>query len=273
MPDGAPPRFSLNQITARSWSLAEAVAGCAAAGVTGIGLWRDKVAETGVAEAARLCADAGLAVTSLCRGGFFTAESPAGRQAALEDNQRAVDEAAALGTDVLVLVCGGMVGRDLAGSRAMVAEGLAALAPYAAEHGVRLALEPLHPMLCADRSVLATLGQALDLAEAHPPEVVGVMVDAYHVWWDPDLDAQLARAGDRILGFQVCDWVQPPPDVLLGRALPGDGVIDLRGLRARVDAAGYTGPIEVEIFAADLWSAPGEQVLRACLDRFRDHVG
>src|SRR5690606_35995437 len=149
-------------------------------------------------------------------------------------------------------VCGGQGTVPLATAREMVAEGIADLAGYAAERGVRLAIEPIHPMYCADRSVIVTLAQALDLAEAFPPEQVGVMIDAFHVWWDPDVEAQIARAAGRIAGFQVGDWLDPLPDVLLGRGLMGDGPIDFAALRRAVDAAGYTGPIEVEIFNRDI---------------------
>ncbi|MGK5444179.1 sugar phosphate isomerase/epimerase family protein [Micromonospora sp. URMC 105] len=262
-------RFSFNQATAKHWPLAEVVAGCAAAGVPGIGLWREPVAEYGLDRAARLVRDAGLTVTSLCRGGFFTAPGW------YDENRRAIEEAAALGTGELVLVSGGLPpgSRDLDGARRMVADAVGALAPEAAAAGVRLAIEPLHPMFCADRCVVATLGQALDIAEQFDPAVVGVVVDTYHVWWDDSVHDQIARAGARIAAFQVADWVTPLPEgVLLGRALPGEGCVELRRLREAVDAAGYTGPVEVEVFQADLWSRPGEQVLAAAIAGYRDHV-
>jgi sugar phosphate isomerase/epimerase len=266
------PRFSLNQYTTRSWTLREAVDGCARAGVAWIGLWRDKVDELGLAASAKAVRDAGIAVSSLCRGGFFAAPDAAERRARLDDNRRAVEEAAALGTDVLLLVCGGLGGCSLADARRMVADGVAELAPHAGAHGVRLAIEPMHPMFCADRSVIVTLSQALDLAERFPADQVGVAVDAYHVWWDPGLDAALARAAGRILGFQVCDWLDPPPDHLLGRGLPGKGTIDLRALRAKVDAAGYRGPIEVEVFNQALWDTPGDEALRRALAGYHRFV-
>jgi sugar phosphate isomerase/epimerase len=265
-------RFSLNQYTTRSWSLREAVDGCARAGVAWIGLWRDKVEELGLAASAKAVRDAGVAVSSLCRGGFFAAPDAAGRRARLDDNRRAVEEAATLGTDVLVLVCGGMAGQPLAEARRMVADGVVELAPHAAAHGVRLAIEPMHPTFCADRSVIVTLAQALDLAERFPADQVGVVVDAYHVWWDPSLDAGIARAAGRIHGFQVCDWLTPPPDHLLGRGLPGEGAIDLRSLRASVEAAGYQGPIEVEVFNQALWDRPGDEVLQRALAAYHRHV-
>ncbi|MEW2442859.1 sugar phosphate isomerase/epimerase family protein [Micromonospora marina] len=268
-------RLSLNQRTTRRWSVAEAVDGCVRAGIPAIGLWREPVAEIGVPAAARLVADAGLRVSSLCRGGFLTAADDAGRAAALTDNRRAIDEAADLDAACLVLVVGGLPpgSRDLAGARQRVADALAELAPYAAERGVRLALEPLHPMYCADRAVLSTLGQALDLAEAFPAAQVGVVVDTFHVWWDPDVWRQIARAGARIASFQVCDFLTPlPADVLLGRGMMGDGHIDFPPLRRAVEAAGYAGDVEVEIFNAEVWATDPDQVVATMIARYTDRV-
>ncbi|MFF0657776.1 sugar phosphate isomerase/epimerase family protein [Micromonospora tulbaghiae] len=268
-------RLSLNQRTTRRWSVAEAVGGCVRAGIPAIGLWREPVAEIGVPAAARLVADAGLRVSSLCRGGFLTAADAAGRAEALEDNRRAIDEAAELRAACLVLVVGGLPpgSRDLPGARRRVADALAELAPYAGERGVRLALEPLHPMYCADRAVLSTLGQALDLAEAFPSEQVGVVVDTFHVWWDPDVWRQVARAGTRIASFQVCDFLTPPPaDVLLGRGMMGDGHIDFPPLRRAVEAAGYTGDVEVEIFNAEVWATDPDRVLATMTARYVERV-
>ncbi|MGW2022877.1 sugar phosphate isomerase/epimerase family protein [Streptomyces decoyicus] len=282
-------RLSLNQQTLRQWSLPELADGCARAGVRGVGLWRAPVQEYGVAAAARLVRDAGLRVTSLCRGGFFTALDPGERAAALDDNRAAVDEAAALGTNTLVLVSGGLPAgsRDLPGARERVADALGELGPYAAERGVRLAVEPLHPMYAADRCVVSTLAQALDLAERFPAGQVGVAVDTYHLWWDDTVGAQIGRAGgtggtggpgkengSRIAAFQLADWVTPlPAGVLLGRGQLGDGVVDLRWFRERVEAAGYRGPVEVEIFNPALWARDGTEVLAEIVDRFRTHVG
>lgn len=264
-------RFALNQWSTRYWPLPELVAGCRAAGVRGVGLWREPVAEYGLARTAKLCADAGVAVTSLCRGGFFQQDG------AIADNRRAIDEAATLGAPALVLVSGGLPdgSRDIDAARDRVADALAELAPYAGARGVTLAIEALHPMYCSDRCVVSTLDQALDLAAPHPPEQVGVCVDTYHLWWDPHVYAAIARAGreSRIALFQVADWVTPLPEgVLTGRGLLGDGCIDLRRLREAVDATGYTGPIETEIFNDDLWATPGPEALRLLLDRFTVHV-
>jgi sugar phosphate isomerase/epimerase len=265
-------RLSLNQATVKRLSLVEAVEGCVRAGVPGIGLWRDRVQEIGVPAAAKAVRDAGLEVTSLCRGGFLTAADPAARAAALADNRLAVEEAAGVGTDVLVLVVGGIPAgsRDLPATRAMVADGIAELAPHAAEHGVKLAIEPLHPMFCADRAVVSTLGQALDLAEQFPAEQVGVVVDTYHVWWDPQLEASIARAGagHRIHAYQECDWVVPlPADMLLGRGHVGDGSIDFERIRSLVRDAGYHGYTEVEIFNQQIWDAPAADTIATVVAR------
>jgi sugar phosphate isomerase/epimerase len=268
--DGPPDlgRLSLNQITTERLSLPEAVDACARAGVTAVGLWRHKVAEVGLATAARLVRQAGLRVSSLCRGGMFPAATAAERAARLDDNRRAVEEAAELGADVLVLVCGPAPDKDLAAARAMVAEGVATLAEHARRCGVRLGIEPLHPVFAADRSVVTTLDEANTLAERHPADLVGVVVDTYHVWWDPALERQLARARGRIFGLHVCDWLLPVKDPLMGRGIMGDGVIDIRRIRRAVEAAGYRGPIEVEIFNQAVWDAPADEVLARIRERY-----
>lgn len=202
---------------------------------------------------------------------------PADRAAALDDNRRAIDEAAALSTDTLVLVSGGLPpgSRDLYGARERVGDALAELAPYAAGRGVRLAIEPLHPMFASDRCVVSTLAQALDLAERFPAEQVGVVVDTYHVWWDDRAPAQIARAGaaGRIHSFQLADWITPlPAGVLLGRGQLGDGTVDFRALRTEVEAAGFDGPIEVEIFNETLWARDGSEVLAEVAERYLQHA-
>lgn len=270
-------RLALNTATTKRWTLEEAADGCARAGIPGIGLWRDRVQEIGADKAATILRDRGLTVTSLCRGGFFTATGPNARRAAREDNRRAVEEAATVGTDVLVLVCGGLPAgsRDLPAARAAVAEAIADLAPYAAEHRVKLAIEPLHPMFCADRAVVSTLGQALDMADDIGAPHVGVVVDTYHVWWDPRLYEQIARAGStsRLFAFQVCDWVLPlPEDALLGRGHVGDGSIDIPAIAHAVLEAGYRGLVEVEIFNQRIWDTPGDRTLELVAARHREHL-
>ncbi|MFD6948605.1 MULTISPECIES: sugar phosphate isomerase/epimerase [unclassified Nocardiopsis] len=267
-------RLSLNQATVKYWSLVQALDGCLRAGLPAIGVWREPVAEVGLARAAHLVRESGLRVSSYCRAGFLTDSD---RAAALDDNRRAIDEAAELGAPCLVMVVGGMPegDRDLVGIRARVADTLAELVPYAAERGVRLALEALHPMFCADRAVLSTLGQALDMAERFDAAAVGVVVDAYHVWWDPQVWEQIARAGagGRIASFQACDWELPiPSDALLGRGMVGDGHADVGALRRAVDAAGYDGDIEVEIFNKRVWEADGDDVIATVARRHVQHV-
>ncbi|MFD4744790.1 sugar phosphate isomerase/epimerase family protein [Streptomyces rubiginosohelvolus] len=277
MTNGDLARLSINQETIKQWSLPELAEGCVKAGIGKVGLWRAPVQAYGVERTARLLADAGLTVTSLCRGGFFTALDPTERARALDDNRAAIDEAAALSTDTLVVVSGGLPpgSRDLAGARERVAESLAALAPYAAERGVRLAIEPLHPMYASDRCVVSTLAQALDLAERFPAEQVGVVVDTYHLWWDDRAPAEIARAGrgGRIHSFQLADWITPlPAGVLLGRGQLGDGSVDFRAFRREVESAGFDGPIEVEIFNEALWARDGAEVLAEVAERYVQHA-
>jgi sugar phosphate isomerase/epimerase len=264
-------RLSLNQATVKHLSVPDAAALCGRHGIAAIGLWRDRVAEAGLSSAVAAVRDAGLHVSSLCRGGFFPQADPEGRQAAAADNRDAVTEAAELGADVLALVCGGLVpgSRDLGLARRMVADAIGDLVPQAQRLGVRLGIEPLHPMFCADRSVICSLREAVDLALKFPAETVGVMVDTYHVWWDARLSGELTRAAGRIFGYQVCDWVLPlPADVLMGRGHLGDGVIDFGPISAGVTAAGYDGYVEVEIFNADVWAAPPDQTAATVKERF-----
>ncbi len=264
-------RLSFNHATAPRWPIPQLVAGCKAAGVTHVGLWREQVAEHGLAATATLLADAGITVTSLCRGGFFQ------RPEWYDDNRRAIDEAAALGTRELVLVSGGLPdgSRDIDSARAHVGEAIGRLVPHAEAAGVRLDIEPLHPMYASDRCVVSTLAQALALAAPYPSEVVGVVVDTYHLWWDDGVWDAIARAGaeGRLGCFQVADWVTPlPAGVLTGRGLPGRGCVDFRRFVAAVDAAGYQGTIEVEVFDEELWARPGPEILAATIQSYREHV-
>jgi sugar phosphate isomerase/epimerase len=261
-------RLSFNQITVSSWSVSQAVEGCVRHGIPSIALWRHKIEEAGLAASVRAVKDAGLHVSSVCRGGMFPSPTAAGRKKNLEDNYRAVDEAAALHADSLVLVVGGGAEVGLAEARKMVADGVTALVPYARSHGVKLGLEPLHPMYAAERSVLVTIGQALELASAFTPQEVGLVLDVFHIWWDPQVLALIAQCRGRIYGFHVNDWLVPLPDILLGRGMMGDGVIDNRMLRLAVEEAGYHGPIEVEIFNRIIWDSDPDEVLRQMIDRF-----
>jgi sugar phosphate isomerase/epimerase len=259
-----PARLSFNQITADHLSLDEAVQACAEAGIGWFGPWRQKLSPG----AAQRIGAAGLEVSSLCRGGFFPAAGAAARRERDQDNRRAVEEAAELGTDVLVLVCGPAPDGDLGAARRQVLDGIETLLPHAAEHGVRLGIEPLHPMMIAERSVIVTLAQALDLAERFDAAQVGVVIDAYHVWWDPVLEDLVERAAGRILGYHVSDWLSPTPDVLAGRGMMGDGVIDLPRIRTLVEAAGYDGPIEVEVINPALSELPTAELLSTVRERF-----
>lgn len=257
--------LALNQATTKYWTLAETVRGCTAAGIRGIGVWRDRLAEIGTSTAARLLSDEGMTVTSLCRGGFFTTDPQA-----IDDNKRAIDESAEIDCPVLVLVCGGLPdgSTDLPGARARVRDGIAELIPYAAQRNVRLAIEPMHPMFCSDRGVVSTLGQALEMAREFPAEQVGVVMDSYHVWWDPEVERQISAAAGRIALVQVSDWATPlPAGALLGRAHVGDGHIDNRRLVEATYRAGYDGFVEVEIFNEAIWSTPGDETVRTVIER------
>jgi sugar phosphate isomerase/epimerase len=269
-------RLSLNQATVKNLSVTAAAELCARHEITGIGLWRDRVAECGVAESAAAVRRAGLHVSSLCRGGFLTHAEADARAAALADNREAIATAAALGADVLVLVSGGLVpgSRDIGLARRMIADAISDLVPAAQQAGVRLGIEALHPMYCSDRCVISTLGEALDLALEFPADVVGVVVDTYHVWWDARLPAEIARAAGRIFSFQLADWILPlPADILLGRGHVGDGAVDFPAIAAAVDAAGYTGMVEVEIFNQRIWDDPADTTATTVRDRFRAIFG
>ena len=281
-------RLSLNTATTKALTLEEAVDVAARAGLGAVGLWRDRVAEAGPERAAAMVRDAGLRVSSLCRGGFLTAVEPEGQRAALEDNRAAIVEAATLGTRELVMVVGGLPAnpspgqaalpdgdRDLVATRRRVADRIAELVPFAEEHDVRLVLEPMNPIFAADRGVLSTLEQSLDLAADFAPESVGVVVDTYHVWWDPKLESQIARAGaeGRLAGYQVCDWVLPlADDSLLSRGYMGDGYVDFPTITRWVAAAGYTGDVEVEIFNQSIWDTPGDEVVATMAERYEHLV-
>ena len=266
-------RLSLNQRTTASWSLPEAVQGCVDAGLGAIGIWREQLAEVGLEEACRLVAESGLRVSSLCRGGFFT--YPAEAQSAEASNREAIEEAAALNAATLVLVPGGLPpgDRDLEAARDRAARAIGKLVPYAHELGVTLGIEPMNPIYAADRGVISTLGQALDIAERFDVTDVGVVVDTFHVWWEPGISDQLLRAGPRIVSYQICDWITPlPADTLLARGMMGDGHIDFRAFTRSVAAAGYRGDVEVEIFNADLWAAPPDEVVDTMAKRYLELV-
>jgi sugar phosphate isomerase/epimerase len=265
--------LSINFATVRQGGTFGAIVdACLAHDITAIAPWREYVADAGIAEAVRIVRDNGLRVTGHCRGGFFPAIDEEGRRRAIDDNKRAVDEAAALNADCLVMVVGGLPkgSRDIAGARQMVEDGMAELLPYARQAGVPLAVEPLHPFYAAERACINTLKRALDLCD-QLGSGTGVAIDVYHVWWDPELREQLARAGrnGQILAHHICDWLVPTTDPLNDRGMMGDGVIDLKGFRAMIEAAGFHGPQEVEIFSHRWQARPIDEVLSTITERYR----
>ncbi len=278
--------LSINTATLRAqWPLDRIVTECAERGIEAISPWRDQVAAIGLNKLAALVRDTGMVLSGYCRGGLFPASTSAGRQDALDDNRRAVDEAKALSAACLVLVVGGLPGaldervehKNIASARAEVHDGIAATLEYARSVGMPLAIEPLHPMYAADRACVNTLEQALDLCDALDPGrsgALGVAVDVYHVWWDPKLQAQIERAGrDRLLAFHVCDWLAQTRELLSDRGMMGDGVIDIPRIRGWVEAAGFSGYSEVEIFSSrDWWQRDGGEVLDTCIARHRTVV-
>lgn len=279
---GTPELLSLNAATVRKQARLDGIIEvCAAKGIRLISPWRDQVAAVGLDKIARQLKDAGIRLSGYCRGGFYTYADESGRKAALEDNRRAIDEAKTLGAPCLVLVVGSLPGalsgppksHDIVLARTQVLEGIAASLDHARAVGMPLAIEPLHPMQAADRACVNTLEHALDLCDALDPGrtgMLGVAVDAYHVWWDPKLAGQIARAGEsgRLLAYHVCDWLLPTRDLLNDRGMMGDGIIELKKLRSMVEAAGYTGPVEVEIFSDAWWARPLDEVLDTCRQRF-----
>ncbi len=277
--------LSINTATLRKQAdLIGIIDACARAGVGAIDPWRDQVAAIGLDKAVRVVKDAGLKLSGYCRGGMFTSDDAHSKEAR-DDNRRAVDEAAALGASCLVLVVGGLPqysrpksepSKNIEAARSQVEEGIAQLLEYARGVKMPLAIEPLHPMYAADRACVNTIHQALDICDRLDPEQtgeIGVTIDAYHVWWDPELMSGIERTGKkRILAYHVCDWLVPMKDMLNDRGMMGDGVIDLKKLRAAVEAQGYSGFSEVEIFSEAWWSLPLTQVLDTCIARHRDVV-
>ncbi|HVU25730.1 MAG TPA: sugar phosphate isomerase/epimerase family protein [Opitutus sp.] len=264
----------LHTITTKPWPIETAAVRYAAAGVRGITIWRDALDGRDLQKTSALLRDHGLSVVSLCRGGFFPAVSADARARALDDNRRAIAEARALGAPHVVLVCGAVPGLPLAEARAQILDGIAALLPDCAAAGVKLAIEPLHPMYAGDRSAVNTLAQANDMAEQLNSPHVGVAIDVYHLWWDPALESEIARCGrlKKILAYHVCDWRTPTTDLLLDRGLMGEGCIPLRQIRAWVEAAGFAGWNEVEIFSTRHWSRDQDEFLRDIVSAYRSHV-
>ena len=277
--------LSLNTATVRKQGdLTEIVDACARHGIRAIDPWRDQVATVGLDRAVRAVRDAGLELTGYCRGGMFVADA-AHRMEARDDNRRAIDEAKALGAPCIVLVVGGLpqysrpgsaASRDIAAARTQVHDGIAEMMEYAKQASMPLAIEPLHPAYAGDRACVNTTKQALDLCDALDPQrsgMLGVALDVYHIWWVPELMPQIARAGkDRLLAFHVCDWLVPTKDILNDRGMMGDGVIDIKSVRAAVEAQGFGGYSEIEIFSQAWWSRPMDEVLKTCIERHRTVV-
>lgn len=264
-------RLSFNQMTADPRSLEEVVPGCSASGIPYIAVWRHKL-DGDVAKSAAMIRNAGLRVSSLCRGGWFSAPTAAERRERVADNRLAIEQAAAIGAPVLVIVSGPANGQTLDDARATVLDGLLEVLPDAEKAGVILGVEPLHPMYAAERSVVVSLKQANEIVDRLASPAAGLVVDAFHVWWDADLMPQIERARGKIVGFHVSDWPVPLPGILMGRGMMGDGVIELRRLRQGVEASGYAGPIEVEIFNEEVWKMDLPELLGIVKERFVAHV-
>jgi sugar phosphate isomerase/epimerase len=277
--------LSLNTATVRKQGdLLQIIDACARHGIRAIDPWRDQVAAAGLDRAARAVRDAGLELSGYCRGGMFTSDA-ARRVEVRDDNRRAVDEAEALGAPCVVLVVGGLpqysragsaASRDIGAARGQVEDAIGEMMDYARGAKMPLAIEPLHPAYAADRACVNTTKQALDICDRLDPGrtgALGVALDVYHIWWDPEVLAQIRRAGkDRLLAFHVCDWLVPTKDILNDRGMMGDGVIDIKSLRAAVEAEGFAGYSEIEIFSTDWWTSPMEEVLRTCIERHRSVV-
>lgn len=265
-------RLCVHTMTTKPLSLTEAIEAYTAAEIPGITVWRQYLDALGVKESAKRLADSGLDIMSLCRGGFFPAVDAAGREAALDDNRRAIEEAADIGAPLVVLVCGAVPGQPLTESRKQIQDALATLLPEAQAAGVTLAIEPLHPMYADDRSAVNTLGQANDMVEALAHPNVGIAADVYHLWWDPNLEAEIQRAGDSIVAFHVCDWKTPTTDLLNDRGLMGEGCINIPEIRGWVEAAGFNGAIEVEVFSDRHWATDQVEYLETIKKAYLSHV-
>ncbi len=267
-------RLCVHTITTKPWSLEEAAKNYAAAGVQGVTVWRQWLEGRDIKASGDMLRDHGLRVVSLCRGGFFPSSSASGRKEAVEENLRAIDEAEALGAPLVVLVCGAVPDQSLETNRGQISDGIAAVAEHARQVGVKLAIEPLHPMYAAERSAVNTMRQANDMCDALNLSNVGVAVDVYHLWWDSELKGEIERCGkaDRLYAFHVCDWRSPTVDFLNDRGLMGEGCIPIRKIRGWAEQAGFDGFIEVEIFSNRWWAADQKQFLDAIKAAYLKHV-
>jgi sugar phosphate isomerase/epimerase len=267
-------KLCIHTITTKPWPLKTAVEKYSALGIHGITVWRQAIDEITTIEAKKMLDDAGIEVVSLCRGGFFPSIDSEKRSAALEDNRCAIDEAAEIGAPIVVLVCGADPNQSLKESRRQIQDGIEAILPYAKERNIKLAIEPLHPMYADDRSAINTLKQANDMCESIGDPSVGVTIDIYHLWWDDTLESEISRCGEKnsIFSFHVCDWKTPTTDFLLDRGLMGEGCIPLRKIRGWVEAAGFTGFNEVEIFSNLYWEMDQDEFLDKIISAYREHV-
>lgn len=267
-------RLCIHTITTKPWGIEEAAKNYSANGVKGITVWRDALTGRDIKQTGDMLRQQGLSVVSLCRGGFFPSKEPSGRQAAIDDNRRAIEEAFELGTRLIVLVCGADPAQSLEDSRKQIHDGISAILPDAEAANVRLAIEPLHPMYADTRSAINTMSQANDLAESLNTPWIGVAVDVYHVWWDPRLEKEIERCGKNraLLAFHICDWKSPTVDMLNDRGLMGEGCIPIRKIRSWVEATGFNGFIEVEIFSNYYWKQEQSGFLKNIIASYRTYV-
>jgi sugar phosphate isomerase/epimerase len=263
-------KLCIHTITTKSWSIEEAAENYSRVGVKGISVWRQYLKGRNIARTGDMLKSHGLEVVSLVRGGFFPSTSAEKRAAAIDDNKKAVDEATALGAPMIVLVCGADPGQSLETSRAQIQEGIESVLPYAIANGVKLAIEPLHPMYADTRSAVNTLAQANDMAEAIASDHVGVAADVYHLWWDPNLEQELLRCGrnGHLYAFHICDWMSPTVDFLNDRGLMGEGCIPVQKIRGWAEAAGFNGYNEVEIFSERLWAGDQKEFLDRIVEQY-----
>ena len=266
-------RLCIHTITTKPWALEEAVRRFSAAGVKGITVWRQALESRDVAASGRMIRDHGLSIVSLCRGGFFPSATDQGRQLAIDENKRCIEQAAALGAPLIVLVCGAVPGQSLVESRKQITDGIAALVPMAAAAKVKLAIEPLHPMYADDRSAINTMAQARAVCNQLKSPWIGIAADVYHLWWDENLQAEIAAAGreDTLFAFHVCDWRTPTIDLLNDRGLMGEGCIPLRQIRSWVEEAGFNGFNEVEIFSDRHWARDQGEFLNDITNAYLKH--
>jgi len=264
-------RLCIHTITTKPWSIEEAAKNYSDSGVKGITVWRDALSGRDIKNTGEMLRQNGLSVVSLCRGGFFPSRDGSKRMAAIDDNRRAIDEAYKLGTNLIVLVCGADPSQSLDDSRNQIYDGIMAVLPDAEAAGVKLAIEPLHPMYADTRSAINTIAQANDMAEKINSPWTGVAVDVYHLWWDPHLGTEIIRCGrnNNLLAFHICDWKSPTVDILNDRGLMGEGCIPVRKIRSWVEATGFNGFIEVEIFSNIYWKMDQAEFLKKIITAYK----